>query len=139
MVYADTDFIVALTKEPDWLKAPAEALLAKYPGEIWISPATLIELMLVSVRMNLDPVQAVRDALQVGKLLEGNPDTFVLAATYVKAKRAGVFDALHAAYCGPKHSILSSDKVFDRLGLKRILLEQEQGHSDEEAVGEGRE
>ena len=136
MVYADTDFIVALTKESDWLKDPAEALLAKYRGEIWISPATLIELMLLSVRMNLDPVQAVRDALQVGKLLEGNPDTFVLAATHVKAKRAGVFDALHAAYCGPEHSILSSDRVFDRLGLKRIPLEREPERSGTGLVDE---
>ena len=127
MVYADTDFMVALAKESDWLKAPAEALLAEYRGEIWISPATLIELMLLSVRMNLDPVQAVRDALQVGKLLDGHPDTFVLAATHIKTKRASVFDALHAAYCSPKRSILSSDKVFDRLGMKRIPLEPKEG------------
>lgn len=137
MVYADTDFIVALTKESDWLKEPAEALLAKYRGEIWISPATLIEVMLLSVRMNLDPVQAVRDALEVGRLLEGHPDTFMLAATHDKAKRAGVFDALHAAYCGLEHSILSSDKVFDRLGMKRIPLEREPEYAGVRLVDEG--
>jgi len=123
LVYADTDFIVALTKESDWLKGPAEALLAKYRGEIWISPATLIELMLLSVRMNLDRLRAARNALHIGKLRDGDPDVFVLAATYAKTKRAGAFDALHAAYCGPERPILSSDKAFDRLGLRRIPLE----------------
>lgn len=123
MVYADTDFIVALTKESDWLKAPAEALLSKHRGQIWISPATLIELMLLAAKMNLDPVQAVRDAMQIARLVGGDPDVFMLAATHVKTKRAGVFDALHAAYCGQEHPILSSDKVFDRLGLKRIPLD----------------
>jgi len=127
LVYADTDFIIALTKESDWLKAPAEALLARYPGQISISPATLIELMLVSVKMELDPVRAVRDAVQTGKLVGGDYEVFILAATHVKAKRAGVFDALHAAYCGQEHPILSSDRVFDRLGLKRIPLEELDG------------
>lgn len=55
MIYADTDFFLALLKENDWLQTSAKKLLAKHKGSIWTSPVTLIELMLLAVKCDLDP------------------------------------------------------------------------------------
>jgi hypothetical protein len=39
LIYADTDFFLALLKESDWLKGSAERLLQQYSRRICISPA----------------------------------------------------------------------------------------------------
>lgn len=38
-----------------------------------------------------------------------------------RAREAG-FDALHAVVCGDEH-IISSDKVFEKIGIERIEIE----------------
>lgn len=50
--------------------------------------------------------------------------TALLAAHYIKQKKINVFDALHAAYA-QFDEIISSDHIFDELGLDRIKLEKE--------------
>ena len=124
MIYADTDFFMALIKESDWLKPSAQRLLKEYKGKIWTSPATLAELLLMAVKMNLDPEKMMMDTLNYAQLRGGPPDVYMVAAVYIKDKKMGAFDALHAAFCGLDCPILSSDKIFDKLGMKRIRLEQ---------------
>lgn len=121
MVYADTDFFLALLKESDWLKASAEKLLEQYRGNLWISPATLIELLLVVGDYGLDPKKLLVDAINLAELRYAQPEPYLLAAHLISKEKIRVFDALHAAFCR-KDKIISSDKVFDRLGLKRIRL-----------------
>ena len=123
MIYADADFFLALLKKSDWLKKPAKRLLDRYRGSIWTSPATLIELLLVAAEYQLDPEQLLVDVLQLAELRGGDVGVFLRAAGYVKEQGVNVFDSLHAAWCGPGSKIISSDKVFDRLGLERIALE----------------
>lgn len=123
MIYADTDFFLALMKESDWLKNPAQKALRAYKGALWTSPATLIELLLVAAEFGLDPEILIRDALALVKLDGGEANPFLAAAGYIKERKIGVFDAVHAGYCGANGTILSSDKVYDRLGLQRIALE----------------
>ena len=81
----------------------------------------------------------IEDLLGLAMLKGGNPVVFLEAAKLMNEHNAGALDSLHPAFCRHEDRLISSDKVFDRLGLRRILLEQEQRHSDEEAVGEGRE
>ncbi len=50
MIYADTDFFLALLKPKDWLKQGAERLLVEHKGELVTSPVTLTELLLLGVR-----------------------------------------------------------------------------------------
>ena len=126
MIYADTDFFLALMKKTDWLKTPALSLYEKYKGDIWTSPTTLIELLLVAEEYELDPERIVMDAMLLAELRGGVPKTYALAGWYVKTRGVGVFDALHAAFCGNECQILSSDKVFDKIGLKRIPLNGDQ-------------
>ena len=54
MVYADTDFFLALMKESDWLQEAAKRILEEYSDEIWTSPVTLIELLLLAVTEQIE-------------------------------------------------------------------------------------
>ena len=125
MIYADTDFFLALLKESDWLKEPAERLLHQYAARICVSPAVLIELMLLARRDKVDPERMVEDVLDLATLKGGNPAVFLDAAKHMNEHNAGALDSLHAAFCGPGDELISSDKVFDLLGVKRIALEQQ--------------
>ena len=123
MVYADTDFFLALLKEEDWLQESARKLLHEHKGKIWTSSATLIELLLVADEFNLGPERLVADVLKIAQLKASSPNEFIMAAHNMAKYNVTTFDALHAAFCGNDTEIISSDKVFDRLGLTRIPLE----------------
>ena len=78
---------------------------------------------MISKRLNLDPENIVVHTYKIIKV-NGLEEKFaLLAAHYVKEKKANVFDALHAAYA-QFDEIISSDSVFDELGLTRIELEK---------------
>ena len=125
MTYADTDFFLALLKDSDWLQSGAKRLYSEHQGRLWTSPATLIELLLLAKEYGLDPERLLVDAVEIAELRGGDLNMFLTAAGLVSGKRVGVFDALHAASCGPDEDIISSDKVFDRLGMRRIPLEED--------------
>ena len=92
---------------------------------MWTSTTTLIELLLLAKVKDLDPIDVLIDALAIAQLRGGESQLYLLAAHYIKKDNVGVFDSLHAAWCGRDCKILSSDKVFDRLGLDRIPLGKE--------------
>lgn len=119
MIYADTDFFLALLKPSDWLKDRARRLAAEHRGKITTSEATFIELMLLAKKYGLDPVGITASVMAIC----GIEDTALLAAAkHVKDSGAGVFDAFHAARCQGR--IISSDPVYERLGIERIRLEK---------------
>ncbi len=120
MIYADTDFFMALLKPSDWLKKSARKLLKQYQGKIFTSQMTLVELLLLAVENKLDPERLLLDAMGIAQIIE-DVHPILVAAHYIKEKQANVFDALHASFCG-KNKIISSDKIFDKLGLERIPL-----------------
>lgn len=119
-MYADIDFFLALLKGSDWLKASAAKMLEKHKNDIETSETTFVELMLLSHKHRLDPVQVAANILAITK----STDTIYLtAAYYIKENSVSVFDAFHAAHAGTE--IISSDRVYDRLGLKRAKLEEQ--------------
>ena len=118
-MYADTDFFLALLKGSDWLKANALRLLNKYRNDIHTSEVTYVELMLLSQKYHLDPVSVVADVMAITKT---NDTTYLKAAHFIKENKVNVFDAFHAAHI--EDGIISSDSVYDILGLKRIRLEE---------------
>ena len=122
MTYADTDFFLALMKESDWLKDSAKRLIEEHKGKLWTSPATLIELLLVAAEFDLDPERLLVDVLELVELKGGDPSVYLKAAYLIKSHGSRVFDSLHAAFCGKDDKIISSDKIFDKLGLDRIDL-----------------
>lgn len=122
-MYADTDFYLALLKERDWLKERAVQVCEKKGSVLYTSVVTVVELLLLAKRFSLDPERLLACVFGVTPRVVGiEKGTALEAAHYMKRKKVNVFDALHAAYCGGH--IVSSDKVFDRLGLSRLKLEK---------------
>lgn len=119
-MYAETDFLLALVKQEDWLGETAEAVYREHGDELWTSQLTLVELLLVAYREGLDAERVVTNA---ANLLEvrGDVDAVVAAATYVEEHGFTPFDALHLVESGGD-TIVSSDQAYEsfapRLDLK---------------------
>lgn len=119
LVYADSDFFLALIKENDWLKKKAEKLLST--EKIWTSQWAVVEILLLSKEYRLDPEKVVISISKIADI-HGDLPALLGAAHLIKDKGMTVFDALHAVSC-KNDTIISSDRVFEEIGLKRIKLE----------------
>ncbi len=119
MVYADTDFFLALLKSSDWLKGNAKKLYEEYNGKITTSEVTFIELLLLAKKHGLDPIRLTASVMAITGIED---DLYLRAAYYMREQNLNPFDAFHAAHCGG--TIISSDKTFDGIGTKRIKLEK---------------
>lgn len=122
-MFADTNFLLALIKESDWLKESAEDILEKQRGAINTSVSVIIELAIVCKRLGLDTQQAIAHALELTRIDENEYAACMRAAVYIGKHGLNVFDAFHAAYCG-NDTIISSDAAYDKLGIERIRLEK---------------
>ncbi len=122
MPYADTDFFLAILKETDWLKSNANALLEAHRGDIRTSLATLIELLLLSEKYSLDPERILATVSSMASVPSEDLALSRTAAEHMLRSGLNTLDAFHAASAGTDE-IISSDKAFDRVGLKRIPLE----------------
>lgn len=121
MIYADTDFFLALLKDKDWLKENAKRILERYKGQITTSVVTFIELGLLAKRYDLDVVRIFTSVMAICGIEDERP---LKAAIYIRDYGLWVFDAFHAAYCREK--IISSDSAYERVGIERIKLEENQ-------------
>ena len=119
MTYADTDLFLALLKPTDWLKENARRILEEEKGRIYTSEATYIELMLLAKRYGLDPVRIAIDVMAICNEKNGEYQ----AAAVLISQDVGVFDSFHAVHSNGK--IISSDKIYRKLGLEQIDLSDE--------------
>ena len=118
MVYADTDFFLALMKPGDWLKDNAEKILRRYRGNITTSETTFLELLIVAKKYGLDPIRVTAAVMAITGIEAEVP---LRAAYYMREHGLNAFDAFHAAKCGGV--IISSDRVYEKAGIRRIKLE----------------
>ncbi len=125
ILYADTDFFLALLKEKDWLKENAEKIYKKHKNEMWTSGLTLKELILIAYREHKDPTLIVEKASNLMEIREPKIgiEGYLSACYLMKKYNVTPFDALHAVYCA-NDTIVSSDKKYDEMGLKRIKIEE---------------
>lgn len=93
-MYAETDFLLALIKDEDWLGERAESVYRDHVDDRWTSQFTLIELLLVAYREDRDAERVVTNAANLVEI-RGDVDTVVAAATYVDDYGFTPFDALH--------------------------------------------
>jgi len=93
-MYAETDFLLALIKDEDWLGEAATTVYHEHRDELWTSQFTLIELFMVAHRENRDTERVLTNAAQLLEV-RGDVDTVVAAATYVEDHGLTPFDALH--------------------------------------------
>ena len=119
MTYADTDFFLALLKPTDWLRENARRILDEEQGKIYTSETTYIELMLLAKRYGLDPVRIAIDVMAICNEKNGEYQ----AAAELITHDIGVFDSFHAVHSNGK--IISSDKIYRKLGLEQIDLSDE--------------
>jgi len=124
-MYAETDFLLALIKDEDWLGAAAETVYEAHADDLWTSQLTLIELLLVGYREELDTERVVTNAATLVEV-RGDVKTVVSAATYVEDHGFTPFDALHLVESGGE-TIVSSDNTYEefaeRCDLKTVLEE----------------
>ncbi len=121
-MFADTDFLLALLKESDWLKQNALILSERYKGRIRASMSVMIELALLCIRLKRPLLPTFANVLEFAEVDEATYYVCLTAGAYMDKNKVNVFDAFHAAYCG-NDSIISSDSVYDKIGLKRRKLE----------------
>lgn len=126
-MYAETDFLLALIKDEDWLGKAAETVYRDHRGELWTSQFTLIELLLVAYREDRDTERVVTNAAKLVDV-RGDVDTVVAAATYVEDHGFTPFDALHLVVSNGD-TVVSSDETYDgfasRLDLRTVEADEE--------------
>jgi len=121
-MYAETDFILALLKEDDWLSDRAEKIYNKEKDSLWTSSHTVMELMLIAYREDLNVLKVVSETIELLEI-RGNFKHMESAATYIEEEDITPFDALHLVKSrGEK--IVSSDKTFDSYN-ERLKLEED--------------
>ncbi|MFC6837601.1 PIN domain-containing protein [Halomarina ordinaria] len=110
-MYAETDFLLALVKDEDWLGEAAEAVYREHRDELWTSQFTLIELLLVAYREERDTERVVTNAAALVEV-RGDVETVVAAATYVEDHDFTPFDALHLVE-SDGDTVVSSDGAYE--------------------------
>lgn len=120
-MYADTDFWVAMLKDDDWLADQAVKVLEEYRDDLEVSLATFVELFLIEERYSFDRERAVTSVLELATY-DADEDVLYQASAYVD-DGLNTFDAFHAALADGE--IVSSDRAFDKIDVRRVELEPE--------------
>lgn len=121
-MYAETDFLLALIKDEDWLGDAAETVYREHQDSLWTSQFTLIELLLVVYREERDTERVIANAASLVEV-QGDVETVVAASSYVEDHGFTPFDALHLVKSNGD-TVVSSDETYEdftpRLDLKTI-------------------
>lgn len=127
--YADSDFFLALLKDSDWLKENAKKIYEKNKDNVYISPFTVIELMIICVRENIPLKKFLFQISRIAELEFIKWDLFFKTTEYID-NGATIFDSLLMAFVKEnEHSnlnneIISSDKVYEKFGFKVLDLKK---------------
>lgn len=123
MIYAESDFLLALIKSSDWLKSNAEKIYNENKGNIATSTATVIEVALVCERLGLNVEDAIGSIFKMSDVEGMTREEGMEAANLIQDENLNVFDAFHAALSRGR-PIASSEHVYDKIGKQRIKLEE---------------
>jgi len=121
-VYVETDFLLALAKDTDWLQDRAERALEEYDVET--SAFSYLELVLARERYEFDFVPLVANLLELVPVGDEEEKQVVLKAVNYYEDGMTPFDAFHAATAETRAlDVLSSEKDYERLTVDRVALE----------------
>ena len=121
--YADTDFFLALMKDSDWLKEKAKQVYEKNKENLFVSPFTVAEIMIISKRENISLRETIIQISRIARL-EGFPwEIFFKSCEFVE-KGATIFDSLLMAMCSENDQIISSDNIYEKFSFKVIDLKK---------------
>ncbi len=121
-VYVETDFLLALAKDADWLKDRAEETLEE--RDVVTSTYSYLELLLIRERHDFDHVTLVANMLEVVPVETEEEHQIVLKAVNYIEDGLTAFDAFHAATADTRgHTIVSSDNTYADVDPERLPLE----------------
>ncbi|MHC3439908.1 PIN domain-containing protein [Natrialbaceae archaeon A-gly3] len=121
-VYVETDFLLALTKDSDWLQQSAEEALDEYDVET--SAFSYLELLLARERYEFDYVPLVANLLELVPVRGEEERQIVLKAVNYYDEGMTAFDAFHAATAETRTlNVLSSEKDYEDIEVERVPLE----------------
>lgn len=119
--YVETDLLLALIKDDDWLGDAAEAIYEARGDELWTARDTLVELMMAAYREGWIVERVVANALLA---VAGDTDSVLAAASHVREHGLTPFDALHLVHSAGA-PIVSCDASYDGFA-ERLRLEPDE-------------
>lgn len=122
-VYVETDFLLALMKDEDWLQERAESALAD--RTLVTSPYSYLEVLLIRERYEFEVLSLVSNMLELVPVASDREHQVVLKATNYVDDGMTAFDAFHAATAETDGlAILGSDQSYENADVQRIPLEE---------------
>lgn len=124
-VYVETDFLIALIKDDDWLQEQAESMLAEHT--VVTSPFSYLELLLIRERYEFEYIPLISNMLDLVPVGTDTERQIVLKAVSYYEDGLTPFDAFHAATAETRNlPILSSDKAYGKVDPNRLPLEPDE-------------
>jgi uncharacterized protein YtpQ (UPF0354 family) len=122
--YVETEFLLALAKDGDWLKDRAERALEE--RDLVTAPYAYLEVLLVQERHEFDYVTFVSNMLELVPVANDEERQIVLKGVSYVEEGMTAFDAFHAATADTRgYPILGSDTSYEDVGPRRIPLESD--------------
>ncbi|MFP8954627.1 PIN domain-containing protein (plasmid) [Natrialbaceae archaeon A-arb3/5] len=130
-MYVETDFLLALAKDSEWLKAEAEAALEEH-DDISTSILAYAELLYLVEDYEIDRVRAVSNLLSLVPVQpERHEQAILKAVQYQEEYGMTNFDSLHAGMVDTwRTPVLGSEQAYDQLEIERHPLEPEAEHGE---------
>ena len=123
-VFVETDFLLAIAKDDDWLQNRAEEILNDH--EVVTSPFAYLELLIVLENHQFDYVRLFANLLDIVPVGNEEEQQLVLKAVAYFEDGMTPFDSFHAATAETRGlSIVSSDKAYRDVDVERLPLEPE--------------
>lgn len=127
-MYVETDFLVALVNDDDWLHDSAVAALDAH-DDIHTSILAYAELLVLfydrdEAAYEIDAPRAISNLLDLVPIVpETHEQSVLAAAAFLEEYHVTPFDALHAGIVATQNErVLSTEEDYDTLGLNRVSL-----------------
>lgn len=127
-MYVETDFLVALLKDDDWLQTAALAALDEH-DDLHTSILAYAEVLVLFYEREtagyaIDAPRAMANLLDLVSVEPTRHEEAILAAaTFIEDEDLMPFDALHAGLAATTgETVLSSETDYDAVGVDRVAL-----------------
>lgn len=126
-MYVETDTLVALAKDDDWLQDAAVQALNEYdPHTSILAYAELLVLFYDREQgsYEIDIPRAVTNLLELVPVVpRTHEDAILAAATFIEDEELTPFDALHAGLAATRDErLLSSETAYETVGVDHVRL-----------------
>ena len=121
-VFVETDFLLAIAKDDDWLQGRAEEILDE--REVVTAPLAYLELLMVLERHQFDYVRLFANLLDIVPVGDEGEQQVVLKTAAYFEDGMTPFDSFHAATAETRGlPILSSDTAYGDVDAEHLPLE----------------